>query len=212
MKATALQIFNAAISLIAASGDYSSDSISRAIEAAMETAENVPSTEPDINDEDYIEEVISTAFNLIGKTASPTALLNETVKAVADVPASTAQAFVQKAVATGIVSTQKVGLSYYYCYPAGSEVDLNEQTQSRQKPKDVQAPKLQKYDYAEMEVIFRDFEWPADGATYTQIDNHLRSHGITSGRKIDKVFAAIVSEGMVKKVRHTMGRAKYFPV
>jgi hypothetical protein len=64
----------------------------------------------------------------------------------------------------------------------------------------------------EVNERFKSFNWPQYGATYTDLEKHLRSQGITSNRQIAHIFdvakeAGIIVKNEKKKYRYNGFRA-----
>ena len=56
-----------------------------------------------------------------------------------------------------------------------------------------------KREYETADTYFRGFDWPQRGATYTSVEEYLRSKSITSGRQIKKLFDTAREAGIIYK-------------
>lgn len=72
--------------------------------------------------------------------------------------------------------------------------------------------------YREMQDIdayFKTYNWTSSGTTYTELERHLRSKGVTSGRKISDLFNRGMELGIIykndKKKYHYNGISKDIP-
>lgn len=57
--------------------------------------------------------------------------------------------------------------------------------------------------------IFVQYNWPRNGATYTELDKFIRAQGITSNRRIDNIFNVAKEEGILYTIG-TKGHFRYF--
>lgn len=54
----------------------------------------------------------------------------------------------------------------------------------------------------EVNDLFKTFNWPQYGASYTDLEKHVRSHNITSNRKIKDVFDIAREAGIILKMEN----------
>lgn len=57
--------------------------------------------------------------------------------------------------------------------------------------------------------IFVQYNWPRNGATYTELDKFIRAQGITSNRRIDSIFNISKEEGIIYSTG-TKGHYRYY--
>ena len=51
----------------------------------------------------------------------------------------------------------------------------------------------------DVDAYFKSYNWTSIGATYTDLEKHLRSKGVTSGRKISELFNVGLESGIIYK-------------
>jgi hypothetical protein len=51
----------------------------------------------------------------------------------------------------------------------------------------------------DIDAYFKSFAWKSNGATYTDLENYLRSKGVTSNRKIKDMFDRGLESGIIYK-------------
>lgn len=51
----------------------------------------------------------------------------------------------------------------------------------------------------DVDAYFKSYNWTSIGAKYTDLENHLRSKGVTSGRKISELFNVGLESGIIYK-------------
>ena len=51
----------------------------------------------------------------------------------------------------------------------------------------------------DVDTYFKSYNWTSIGATYTDLEKHLRSKGVTSGRKISELFNVGMESGIIYK-------------
>lgn len=88
--------------------------------------------------------------------------------------------------------------------PWGVPVELDHNGQ-RENPVDARRRQL----IQEADDRFKTFNWTSSGATYTELERHIKSHGVTSNRRITDLFNVAKEEGIIYTTGER-GHYKYY--